>query len=121
MVYTADPATAHQATRCIAVGTAASASESRENTMMTIVMIYTEEARVADTMTMMTTTGVGVESITMIMMTTDAKEADIMMMTMMITGEGVENTVSMDVGVADMVEMADAREESMTTGEREGR
>ena len=120
MVYTADPATAHQATRCIAVGTAASASESRENTMMTIVMIYTEEARVADTMTMMTTTGVGVESITTMMMTTDAKEADIMMMTMIIE-EGVENTVSMDVGVADMVEMADAREESMTTGEREGR
>ena len=120
MVYTADPATAHQATRCIAVGTAASASESRENTMTTIVMIYTEEAREADTMTMMTTTGVGVESIMMMMMTTDAKEVDIMMMTMIIE-ERVENTVSMDVGVADMVEMADAREESMTTGEREGR
>ena len=55
------------------------------------------------------------------MMIIDTRVADIMTMMMMImtTEEGVENMISMGIVVADMVEITDAGEASMTTGTRE--
>lgn len=55
------------------------------------------------------------------MMVIDTRVADIMTMMMMImtTEEGVENMICMGIVVADMVEITDEGEASMTTGTRE--
>ena len=110
--------TVHQATRCIAVDTTVSASESRADIMMMMTII---DARVADTMTM-TTIGKEVENtMMMMMMTIGAKVADTTMTMMMITEEGVENMIPMNIEVANTMAAATtgAREASMITGARE--